>query len=286
MPPGSDYEKFVQRLQQAILNSAQYSVQQNIEVQRNRVIKDSHGVFREFDLYWEYALGGLTYKTVIECKDYSSRVSIDKVDALLGKVRDIPDLKPVFATKLGYQSGARIKAQANGIELLVVREQHEDDWRDQEGNPIFREVSIDINLSQSARITKFEPTVDRRWLAENTSLSPQQLSFASGLNNQIFIEDLDMNDRYSLLDLAGRLDSLSGDNYGELSHQQSFKNAYLVYGTKRLKMTSYQANYIRPMPVETNLSLDFSKELIGVVEYLNKNSTTVVFTQGVIEDWK
>lgn len=60
--------------------------QKNIEIERNKKIKDNYGIVREFDLYWEYELAGVIYKTIIECKDYASRVSIDKIDAFIGKL--------------------------------------------------------------------------------------------------------------------------------------------------------------------------------------------------------
>ena len=34
----------------------------------------SCGIERQFDIYWEYELGGLTYKTAIECKDYRKSI--------------------------------------------------------------------------------------------------------------------------------------------------------------------------------------------------------------------
>nr|WP_200874421.1 hypothetical protein [Ferrovum myxofaciens] len=102
---GKEYELFVSSLQQALLNAENITTQKNITVEVNKLILDNCGIERQFDIYWEYELGGLTYKTVIECKDYNSSVSVEKIDALIGKTRDIPDLKAVFATKKGYQSG-------------------------------------------------------------------------------------------------------------------------------------------------------------------------------------
>lgn len=99
---GREYEEFVASLQKALFESEQWTELRNIQIEQNKKIKDNFGILREFDLYWEYELAGITYKTVIECKDYASKVSIEKIDALLGKIRDIPDLKPIFATKTGY----------------------------------------------------------------------------------------------------------------------------------------------------------------------------------------
>ncbi len=84
MSTGKDYEVFVQSLQQALLDSEAHFSLKNIKVERNKKIADSFGCIREFDIYWEYELAGIIYKTVIECKDYASKVSVEKIDALLG----------------------------------------------------------------------------------------------------------------------------------------------------------------------------------------------------------
>jgi hypothetical protein len=40
----------------------------------------------------EFDLGGYVYKTVIECKDYASTITVEKIDAFIGKTNDIPGL--------------------------------------------------------------------------------------------------------------------------------------------------------------------------------------------------
>lgn len=82
---GKEYEFFVAKLQQAIINSEDRGAQKNVVVETNKKLTDSCGIERQFDIYWEYELGGLTYKTAIECKDYASTVTVDRIDALIGK---------------------------------------------------------------------------------------------------------------------------------------------------------------------------------------------------------
>lgn len=164
MSDGKNYEIFVQNLQQALINAEEFMSQNNIEIERNKKITDNCGIDREFDLYWEYEVAGLTYKTVIECKDYASTISVEKIDALIGKTKDIPDLIPVFATKTGYQSGAKTKAKHNKIELLIVREQKDEDWEDKEGNPLIKQININIQISQPNRINSIKVEVDKDWV--------------------------------------------------------------------------------------------------------------------------
>ena len=280
MSDGKDYEIFVQNLQQALLDSEELTSQENIEIERNKKITDNCGIEREFDLYWEYELAGITYKTVIECKDYAVPVSVEKIDALIGKIHDIPDLKPVFATKTGYQSGAETKARSNKIDLLIVREQRDDDWKDK-----FRELGMQICLEIPPRITGFHPVIDGEWIRRNTNLNPTTAPAISGLNNEIFIEDLVKNETYSLFDLAHRLESIAGNNYGDLRHSESFENAYLIADGLRLKMNSYKVEYVRSEPLESSINIDISKELIGVIEYLSKGSSTAVFRDKIVKSW-
>ena len=281
MSDGKGYEIFVQKLQQALLDSEQLATQKNIEVQRNKKITDNCGIDREFDLYWEYELAGVTYKTIIECKDYIRPVSVEKIDALIGKIRDIPDLKPVFATKTGYQIGAEKKAKSNKIDLLIVREQRNDDWEDR-----IREVRIQIHLMTPVRITAFRPLIDGKWVKKNTTLNPENPLAISGMNNEIFIKDLVKKETYSLFDLAHRLGSISDDRYGNLRHKESFEDAYLISNESRLKLVSYEVEYVRSEPLKSKVNIDVSKELIGVIEYLHKGSSTAIFKNKIVKNWK
>lgn len=285
MSNGRDYEVFVQSLQQAMLDSERFSEQKTIKIERNKKIEDNFGIEREFDLYWEYELAGVLYKTVIECKDYASRISIEKIDALIGKIRDIPDLKPVFATRTGYQRGAEQKAKQNRIDLLVVREQRDDDWIDKEGNSFIREVDVNFCITPCPRITDFRPRVDGEWLRKN-SLGEGVKLISSGLNTEIYIENVLGADNYSLYDLAYRLDLKSGDRYGDLAYSENFEDAYLVTNGLRLKLISYEVDYHRSRPYSDLMKIDFSKELIGVIEYIHKGSSTAIFRDKIIKDWR
>lgn len=285
MSTGKDYEIFVQNLQQALINSEEVMSQKNVEIERNKKIKDNYGIMREFDLYWEYELAGVTYKTIIECKDYASRVSIDRIDSLIGKIRDIPDLKPVFATKTGYQSGAELKAKNSKVDLLIVREQRDDDWEDKDGNPLIKEININMQIMSPARITNFKPFIDGDWLKENSELNLENQLVTSGLNNEVFIEDIDREETYSLLELAIKLEKIS-TGFGEHTHSELFKDAYLINNGLKLKLCKYEVEYCIPEPIHHPMKMDFSKELVGVIEYLHKDSTTAVFKDKIIKDWK
>ena len=280
---GKEYEKFVASIQQALLNAENITTQRNIKVELDKKIIDNCGIERQFDIYWEYEMGGLTYKTVIVCKDYSSNVSIEKIDALVGKTRDIPDLKPVFATKKGYQSGAQTKAEQNKIDLLIIREQNESDWTAEDGTPLIKKIRIDVRICMPAHIRKFDPMIDGKWIKENTSLDTSKPISFSALNNEIFIEDVSKNEKYSLHELSSRLTPIENKEYGVFEKVEKFDNAFIYHQDFKLKLIGYKIEYSIPKPVHQPIEMDFSKELIGVIEYLQKGTKKSIFKNGIVK---
>ena len=87
------------------------------EVRWNDVING-----RQFDLTIRFKFGLHDYLTVIECKHYSGRVSVETVDALVTKARDVQANKAILVSSNGYQSGCIPVAERHGISLLVLSE--------------------------------------------------------------------------------------------------------------------------------------------------------------------
>ena len=282
---GREYEQFVKNLQQALLDSEDLIKQKNIKIETNKKLKDNCGIEREFDLYWEYELAGVTYKTVIECKDYQSRVSIEKIDALIGKIRDLPDLRAVFATKTGYQSGAKTKAVRNKIDLLIFREESDEDWQDDQGNSFVKNITIDMNMRFPARIISFSPKFDANWVEENTDIDISKPFSVNMRNDLVTIEDNDKDEKYTVLQLQERLGAFRRGQSGEFAHEQEFDDAYLYCEKLKLKLKAYTIRYSISLPSSWPINIDLSKELVGVVEYLHKGTKTAVFPDKVIKDW-
>ncbi|MGE6177042.1 restriction endonuclease [Aeromonas salmonicida] len=285
MAAGNDYEVFVQNLQQALLDSEEYLNYQNIKIERNKKVIDNFGNSREFDLYWEYELGGVTYKTIIECKDYASKVTVEKIDALIGKIRDIPDLKPVFATKVGYQSGAEAKAKNNKVDLLIVREQNESDWQSQDGTPLLKIIELDIQAQLPVRIVAFRPIVDGNWVKENTTIDVSKPLSLHHMNNEIYICDLSKNDRFSIFELESRLREKYRNQYGQHTQNYPCINTFIETSEYKLKLHSLSYDFHVPKPSSMPFTIDFSKELIGVIEYLQKDIKTAIFREKIVKNW-
>ena len=60
--PGSEYEAFVARLMQAIIDADELFDGKNIAIEKNKIIEDACGINREFDVYWEYEFGILSIR--------------------------------------------------------------------------------------------------------------------------------------------------------------------------------------------------------------------------------
>lgn len=279
---GHEYEYFVAKLQQALLNAENYVHQKNIIVEIDKKIIDNCGVLRQFDIYWEYELGGLTYKTIIECKDYNSKISIEKIDALIGKIKDLPDLKAVFATKTGYQSGAETKALQNKIELLVVREQNDSDWTSADGTPLIKIINIQFQIQMPAKITKFEPLIDKTWL-EGSGVNLNEIQQVGGLTNELIIDDVGRAEKYSVYELESKLSPIGGADFGDFKKEITFEEAYFHHQSLKLKIAALKIEYSIPNPINSSFENDFSKELIGVIEYLQKGIKKSVFKNGLIK---
>ena len=277
---GKDYEGFVARLQQAILLSEKIATHKNICVEKNKKLIDTHGLEREFDIYWEYDLGGVPYKIIIECRDHNRPISIGQIDGLIGKMRNLPGMRAMFATRLGYQSGAKSQAESNGIDLLVVREHRESDFDSVDGMARIRFLNIHIILQPRPHITSFQPEIDPDWMRKNTSIDPDSMDKKiSGRTDQILVES--DGKKHSLDDL---LKTLATEKGGDFSKTETGENIYLFHKGHRLKMPRYTIGYRTFEPMTDLIEIDIAKEIVGVIEYLQKGTKKSVLRDGTIWD--
>ena len=88
----------------------------------------------------------------------------------------------MFATKKGYQSGAKTKAARNNVDLLVVREQDESDWYAPDGTPLLKQDPCKHSCTRmSATIHSFIPALDKDWIEKNTDVDTSKSLTLSGL---------------------------------------------------------------------------------------------------------
>lgn len=285
---GKEYEEFVGAIQQSLINAEGMSHLKNIKVEVNKKIEDRNGILRQFDVYWEFNLGGYDYKTVIECKDYASSVTIDKIDAFIGKTQDIPGLRLIYATKTGYQSGAQRKADQHKVDLLIIREGVDEDWTAPDGTPLIKIINLNIIAISPPNITSFSPFVDASWLESQPELDVEKINnkFSMTLNNEVFICNEVTGVRFSLYDLANSLAGKIPDmQYGEGTYSEELHNSYLESddGDLRVKLRGYKLSYVYREPAKVTSIIDYSKELLGIVQNYSSGDKQMVFRDGRVK---
>ncbi|NMD82287.1 hypothetical protein HG597_24700 [Klebsiella sp. DNRA6] len=285
---GKEYEDFVGAIQQSLINAEGMSHLKNIKVEVNKKIEDRNGIFRQFDVYWEFNLGGYDYKTVIECKDYASAVTIDKIDAFIGKTQDIPGLRLIYATRTGYQSGAQKKAEQYKIDLLIIREGVDEDWAAPDGTPLIKTINLNIIAITPPSITSFSPSVDASWLEAQSDLDINKINYKFNmmLNNEIYICNEVNGVRFSLYDLANSLaDKIPDIQYGEGAYSEELYDSYLESsdGELRVKLRGYKLSYVYHEPKKVTSIIDYSKELLGIVQNYSSGDKQMVFRDGRVK---
>ena len=269
---GKKYEQFVQTLYQAIIASEfiGLSGQRNITVETNKLLTGCNGVEREFDIYWEFTQGGMLYKNVIECKDYNSKIKLEKIDALDSKLRDFPNLRGVFATTKGYQSGAQQKAKDRGIELLIVREQNDDDWIDVDGTPLIQEISIESHAILPASITNLDFAISK-----NTILPK-----SNELNNRIIITNFESGESYTAQALQFKL--LKEHEGGEGSFEKIFNfEGRVNLSDSEFPILGFKVNYTIHKIAISKTNINFTKKLRGVIEFLSQGRKAKIYDDHV-----
>lgn len=157
---GTEYEKFVQSVYQALLAAEGVDT---VDVRHNISLHGNSGCEHQIDVYWEFRLAGQLYRTAIECKSYNDSVTVGRVRDFYGVLVDVPGLLGVFATRLGYQRGAKLFADHYGISLKEVREPTDEDWAGR-----VREIHLNMHVVMP-RIIDFQPRPSKAFL---DSLAP------------------------------------------------------------------------------------------------------------------
>jgi hypothetical protein len=78
----------------------------------------------QIDVYWEFEIGGISYATVIQAKDWNTPLNQGELFKFKCVLNDLPGQpKGIVVTRSGYQSGAEEFAKAHGILLFELIEQ-------------------------------------------------------------------------------------------------------------------------------------------------------------------
>lgn len=149
MKSGTEYEIFCRDLVTKLKEQGD-----NFLNVQSKIIHDVHVVGQstvehQIDVYADYIQeNGEVVPIIIECKDYSRNVSKDKIATLSSVSQDL-SAKPVFMTKVGFQSGALAYAKYNPVQEVKTYKatRPEDaDWAQQN---LVRKLVLNINVEDS-----------------------------------------------------------------------------------------------------------------------------------------
>jgi hypothetical protein len=145
---GVPYELLTRMIFDAIFNQDWKGVS-NIEVKHD-VTLVGKTTTHQVDVYWEFKVGGISYVTVVQAKDWMSAVNQGELLKFKGVLDDLPaQPRGVFVTRTGYQEGAFNYAHAQGILLYELREPIDSDKK---GRMLCVNVDLSAYLSHTTQI--------------------------------------------------------------------------------------------------------------------------------------
>lgn len=152
---GIAYEKLAQQVFEQIVNQKGVNT---INIQHNLTLQGKT-TLHQIDVYWEFEIGGIVYKTIVQAKDWSNPVDQGELLKFKGVLDDLPDQpRGVFVTRTGYQTGAKDIANAHGMILYEMREPRDSDW---DGH--IKTINIELNIL-SPHVASVNVIADHEWL--------------------------------------------------------------------------------------------------------------------------
>ena len=149
-----DFEKFedLAAMIYESLSSQGYSPKRNVRIEG----PDGE---RQIDVLIEGKVGPIDVRTIIECKDYASKVNVTKVDELHSKMQDVKAHVGILVSRKGFTKGAIQKAKRLGIKLNTIHQSKSDKWDFEFDVPILIEeiwpslsFTMDLTLDEGQSI--------------------------------------------------------------------------------------------------------------------------------------
>lgn len=232
------YELLAGEIYKGLLNADGFN---NISIQHNIKLEGKSGCQHQIDVYWEFKLAGLVQRVAIESKNYTKTVSIAKVRDFFGVIHDIGNIKGIFATKIGFQKGAKQFADYYGIELKEIRKPEQNDWTGR-----LKTMNLSINI-MPIKVKGIFAEADLDWLIANKVISSAVEASGvkysmGGLNAELYIYDSNGKILTNFLDLEQELPH----DYIEVKnkkHTYTYLDGYMDSDHGRIKVRSIEFTY-------------------------------------------
>jgi hypothetical protein len=156
---GKKYEQLAQMVFNHINNSDREGVE-TINVQHN-VKLQGKTTEHQIDVYWEFKVGVVTHRVIVQAKDLKSKVNQGEMFTFKGALEDLPGSTGIFVTTKGFQKGAMNVALAYGIHTYELRELVDSDW-----DGYIKKVIVNMHIVTPI-CENFAIVVDADWLSES-----------------------------------------------------------------------------------------------------------------------
>lgn len=228
---GIAYEKLTQQIFDQIVNQ---NAVQNIDVQHN-VTLNGKTTDHQIDVFWNFSLNGITYQTIIQAKDWGSKVKQEHLLAFKGVLDDLPSgTLGIFVSKSGFQSGAKEYAKAHGIRLYELRKPTDEDW---EGR--LKRIDIDFHW-QLPYCKNLRVVADKKWCDEHSinALDNRYKAIAQSSTVMVNSEGVQIG---SINDWI--VECFKTATAEEKTYSKLFDDAYIVVGDgTKIKISSISAD--------------------------------------------
>lgn len=145
------YEKLTQEIYSAVLKEEGVN---HIEVEHNITLEGRSGVEHQIDVFWRFKQAGIEHAVLIECKNYATSLTLEKIRNFFGVLHDIGNAQGIIVTKTGYQSGAAKFAKYYGIKLKILRKPIMEDWHGR-----IKNIHMHLDFKTLSQIKGKEPSL-------------------------------------------------------------------------------------------------------------------------------
>ncbi|MCB9278404.1 MAG: restriction endonuclease [Lewinellaceae bacterium] len=231
-----EYELFVKSVYQSILR---IDGMEGLSVDHNVMIKGKSGCEHQIDVYFELRIAGEIQRFAIECKNYSKSIQIGKVRDFFGVVTDIGGIKGIMATKIGFQSGARLFGDFYRISLKEIRKPEEDDW-----NNRLRKIQFNV-IMLHIKIKNIKINLDYDWIVKNFEyFDSEVLALLSSINEEIVLYFEDGEKDFDFRELEEKIPR-KGKNVENLKYEFDFNKNFRFIDTNigRVKVANIIVTY-------------------------------------------
>jgi hypothetical protein len=146
----NEYQRLVRRVY-SLTRSA------GATVTESALVRSASGVEREVDVLIEFRAADTDFRIAVECRDQRRAATVEWIDSLIGKYRDMPVHRIIAVARSGFTKGAAMKAAAHQIETRTLSQALVSDWPAELLDPFLGKVDIDVC------IVGFFPPGDRPW---------------------------------------------------------------------------------------------------------------------------